>query len=32
MVKMDWFAPVSFEAGMAALTLLMLFGVRWLLK
>jgi len=32
MVKMDWFGPVIFEAGMAALTTLVLFGLWWLLK
>jgi len=32
LVQMDWFGPVSFEAGMAALAMLLLFGLWWLLK
>jgi hypothetical protein len=28
----DWFGPVIFETGMAVLTLLVLFGLWWLLK
>jgi hypothetical protein len=32
MVKVDWFGPVSVEAGMVALTMLLLFGLWWLLK
>jgi hypothetical protein len=30
--KMDWFGPVVFEAGMAVLTILLLFGLWQLLK
>jgi len=30
--KMDWFGPVVFEAGIAALTILLLFGLWRLLK
>jgi hypothetical protein len=30
--NLDWFGPLVFEAGMAALTLLLLFGLWWLLK
>jgi hypothetical protein len=30
--QMDWFGPVVFETGMAVLTLLVLGGLRWLLK
>jgi hypothetical protein len=30
--EMDWFGPVVFETGMAVLTLLLLFGLWWLLK
>jgi hypothetical protein len=29
---MDWFGPVGFEAGMAMLTMLLLFGLWWLLS
>jgi hypothetical protein len=30
--KMDWFGPLAFEAGLALLTILLLFGVWRLLK
>jgi len=30
--EIDWFGPLAFEAGLAALTILLLFGVWWLLK
>jgi len=29
---MDWFGPVGFEAGMVVLTMLLLFGLWWLLR
>jgi len=29
---MDWFSPVGFEAGMVVLTMLLLFGLWWLLR
>jgi hypothetical protein len=28
----DWFGPVVFESAMAVLTLMVLFGLWWLLK
>jgi hypothetical protein len=30
--QMDWVGPVVFESGIALLTLLVLFGLWWLLK
>ena len=30
--QMDWFGPVVFESGMVVLSLLLLFGLWWLLK